>query len=161
MVYEPAYYKYVPHVDQEGFGVHAFPEAIGVLFKIIVFMLLFKFIIAMVMDSYKENHKKKRLKSTMAWNEIGSLLRYMCEAALSKWPFNRPYVCMRDLAIALKDRSSTTENSGVKEPNIVDSEQDMLRLLQTAFKNGSGLESQKGVSWLGRRPHPPQEYTLE
>eukprot|EP00397_Hematodinium_sp_SG-2012_P005149 GEMP01005167.1.p1 GENE.GEMP01005167.1~~GEMP01005167.1.p1 ORF type:complete len:812 (+),score=116.55 GEMP01005167.1:252-2687(+) len=93
-------YKYSPHATNPAYESFLLPEGIFIVFKLLVFMMLFKFIIAMIMDSYKDNHKKHRAKARSIYSDIVDLSSYQFQR-LRHALFGRPFVSMEHVARAL------------------------------------------------------------
>lgn len=93
-------YKYAPHAVNPSNESFVFPEIIFISFKLLVFMMLFKFIIAMIMDSYKDNHKKHRTKARSVLSDLLDLASYQSRR-IGHALFNQPFVPMEHVAKAL------------------------------------------------------------
>jgi len=94
-------YKYAPHTTNPAYQAFIFPEVIVIAFKLLVFMMLFKFIIAMIMDSYKDNHKKHRVRSRSISQEVKDLLNFEFRRFASRFTSKVAFVEMQDIAKAL------------------------------------------------------------
>lgn len=93
-------YKYAPHAVNPAVESFLLPEVIFILFKLLVSMMLFKFIIAMIMDSYKDNHKKNRRKARSVYVDLYDLCAYQIRRG-GHFLLGRSFLCMEDLARAL------------------------------------------------------------
>eukprot|EP00746_Dinoflagellata_sp_MGD_P075526 gnl/MRDRNA2_/MRDRNA2_30383_c0_seq1.p1 gnl/MRDRNA2_/MRDRNA2_30383_c0~~gnl/MRDRNA2_/MRDRNA2_30383_c0_seq1.p1 ORF type:complete len:559 (+),score=101.12 gnl/MRDRNA2_/MRDRNA2_30383_c0_seq1:161-1678(+) len=98
--YNPPLFKYVPHVLIGNHVMHWAPQAVTLVFKTLVMLLLFKLLMGVIMEGYKSHSKQKNYPYTLR-TELkmlgGQLYQYLWRHRIC----GEPYVSFEQVVISL------------------------------------------------------------
>eukprot|EP00746_Dinoflagellata_sp_MGD_P027032 gnl/MRDRNA2_/MRDRNA2_163697_c0_seq1.p1 gnl/MRDRNA2_/MRDRNA2_163697_c0~~gnl/MRDRNA2_/MRDRNA2_163697_c0_seq1.p1 ORF type:complete len:539 (+),score=70.24 gnl/MRDRNA2_/MRDRNA2_163697_c0_seq1:143-1618(+) len=101
MSYNPPLFKYVPHISTGNSVLHWAPQVTIIFFHILVMLLLFKLIMSVIMEGYKNSSRSKKNYPYSVREEICIIGRYFYDYLWRHRICRAPYVSFEQLVISL------------------------------------------------------------
>jgi len=101
----PSMFKYVPHTMNDTEFMSWVPLLLGIMFKTVVTLLLFKLVMGVIMEGYKK-HAKARLASHTIREDCLELFRHLYHYVWGHLVCRRPFVSFFHVALAIAQRKT-------------------------------------------------------